>query len=128
MTPLGEWLTAQLKKHGWTQAELAHVSGVKEPTISRLINGQRGIGKDAARKLADALGVEPEDIFRAAGEWSGEVAIDARVQKINSLVNAMRDLTDDEIDFIEGWVRNRNNWRGNGKKRRSHRENKTEKS
>ena len=55
-----------------TQEELAEASGVSRNTISRLETGTQEARPSTVRKLADALGVEPEhladfDTLRVAG-------------------------------------------------------------
>lgn len=55
-----------------TQEELAEASGVSRSTISRLETAARAPRPSTVRKLADALGVEPEyladfDTLRVAG-------------------------------------------------------------
>jgi DNA-binding XRE family transcriptional regulator len=51
-----------------TQAELAARTGVTEATISRIENGQHAPRISTVRKLAEGLGVKPEDLV----EWNGD--------------------------------------------------------
>lgn len=46
-----------------TQEELAEVSGVSRPTIAELERGGRGGQPSTIRKLARALGCEPQDFY-----------------------------------------------------------------
>lgn len=46
-----------------TQAELAQRSGVAETTINRLENARHEARFSTVRKLAEALGVEPEALM-----------------------------------------------------------------
>lgn len=48
---------------GITQHELAEQSGVPRSTIAEIEEGIRTPGVDVAIKLADALGVQVEDLF-----------------------------------------------------------------
>ena len=50
-----------------TLHELEERSGVSYNTIWRLENGKTGAQPRTIRKLAAALGVEPEDLVRAGG-------------------------------------------------------------
>jgi transcriptional regulator with XRE-family HTH domain len=55
-------LTVQLRparlEKGWTQVQLARLSGVDQGMISRIENGQtRGVGFGIVERLAQALGV-----------------------------------------------------------------------
>ncbi len=45
-----------------TQAELAQRTGIAEATLSRLENGVQRPRISTVRKIADALGVAPEDL------------------------------------------------------------------
>ena len=51
-----------------TLHELEERSGVAYNTIWRLENGKTGAQPRTLRKLAAALGVEPEELVRAGGE------------------------------------------------------------
>jgi DNA-binding Xre family transcriptional regulator len=51
-----------------TLHELEERSGVSYNTIWRLENGKTGAQPRTIRKLAAALGVEPEELVRAGGE------------------------------------------------------------
>jgi transcriptional regulator with XRE-family HTH domain len=60
---------------GMTQEELAEASGVSRGTISRLEAGAQEPRPSTARKLAETLGVEPQDLadyetLRVAGNRS----------------------------------------------------------
>lgn len=52
-------------KHRW----LAEQAGIKEQTISDIVNGKRRPTLDNALKIAKALGVSVEELF---GEENGE--------------------------------------------------------
>lgn len=116
LTPIGEWIQEKCERLGLTQAELAERAGVSEPTISRLISGDRRIGKDVARKLAAALGVKPEEVFKAAGEWGGTIETDENAQEIMSLAADIQQLDSIDKAFIIQWIRLRNKTRDRGRK------------
>lgn len=48
---------------GWTQVELAKLSGIDSKNISLLENGRVDIGKKRAEQLAKAFGVHPAIIM-----------------------------------------------------------------
>jgi putative transcriptional regulator len=50
--------------HGWSQARLADESGVSRDSISNYETGQREAWPATAKRLADALDVEIEDLAR----------------------------------------------------------------
>lgn len=62
MEPITRDIVNQLrdlrKKHKMTQAQLADISGVSLPTISRIERGKETIRLDVLIKVADCLGYE----------------------------------------------------------------------
>jgi DNA-binding XRE family transcriptional regulator len=48
-------LRAYRNREGLTQKRLAEITGIPQHQISEMENGKRSIGKERARKLADAL-------------------------------------------------------------------------
>lgn len=78
-----------LRERGWTQGHLARLTGIPQPTISRIISGRQEPNAHNVRLLAEALGVSTdyllgaqgradvdmqnppfEQLLNAAGEWS----------------------------------------------------------
>lgn len=70
----GRRLAAVLLKRDKSQADLARLSGLSPPYISRCINGKTMPGKLHMKKIANALNVKMEDLYpptlmaREAGE------------------------------------------------------------
>jgi transcriptional regulator with XRE-family HTH domain len=62
-----EWLSAEMKTRGWSQAELARRANTSRSAINGLLSGWRGPGPDLARSIAHALKLPDETVFRAAG-------------------------------------------------------------
>ena len=52
---------------GMSQEDLAEAAGVHRTYVSSLERGLRNIGLDNIYALADALGVEPSELFRSGG-------------------------------------------------------------
>lgn len=50
------------QRKGYSLHELAAKSGVEQSMISKLENQRRGVQPRTTRKLADALGVSPEEL------------------------------------------------------------------
>lgn len=50
-----DFLKDILAKRGWTAAELARRSGLREGSISLILSGKRGIGTRALAKIRKAL-------------------------------------------------------------------------
>ena len=66
-TTITEWLAAVIKEAGITQAELSRKSGVSAAHITKVLNGERGLGETALRSIAEALHIPPEQAFRDVG-------------------------------------------------------------
>jgi len=72
-TKLGERLKALRKARGWTQENLAEVSGLTRSHISRLERGDIELPSRARLlRLADALGATADDLLTAAGYRSDD--------------------------------------------------------
>lgn len=72
-TKLGERLKALRKSRGWTQENLAEVSGLTRSHISRLERGDIELPSRARLlRLADALGTTADDLLTAAGYRSDD--------------------------------------------------------
>ncbi len=96
MENFGKWLLEQLELRQMTQIDLANRSGVTPAQISRVINGVRGVGNDTLLKIAGALQISPETIFRAAGLLPEKKELDPKVERINHLANQLLDEEDKE--------------------------------
>ena len=55
----GAFLAGARYREGITQAQLAEATGIPRRHISEMEHGKRPIGKRTARKLAEALKVDP---------------------------------------------------------------------
>ena len=62
-----EWLSGELNKRDWNQADLGRKTGLESATISNIVNGKRGVGYKACLKIAKALTLPPEEVYEAAG-------------------------------------------------------------
>ncbi len=63
----GKWLLKELDARRWSMRELARQTEVSESTISRIISGKRNPSSALCRRMAEALRVPPERVFREAG-------------------------------------------------------------
>ena len=61
-TPL-PGLAAHRRKRGLTQRQLGELAGVAHTTVQRLESLKRGAYPQTLRKLATALGVDPEELL-----------------------------------------------------------------
>lgn len=49
--------------NGFSLEDLARVAGISRSQLSRIENGQRGTSDAVKIRLADSLGVEPDELF-----------------------------------------------------------------
>lgn len=61
------YLRRMTKRQGWSVARLARESGIHRATIFKWLSGDEGVTVDSVRRVATALGDEPENALRAAG-------------------------------------------------------------
>jgi transcriptional regulator with XRE-family HTH domain len=66
-TSISEWLANAINASGLSQAELSRKSGVSAAHITKVLNGERGLGETALRSIAEALHIPPEQAFRDVG-------------------------------------------------------------
>ncbi len=64
---IAEWLKEELQKRGMSQADLSRKSGISAGHITKVLNGDRGLGEQALKGIAEAFHVPPELVFRKAG-------------------------------------------------------------
>lgn len=65
-TKLVEWIEDQLRQRDWRPADLARAAGVRDSTISRVLNGNAKAGPELCNAISEALGVSPVEVFRIA--------------------------------------------------------------
>jgi len=94
--PVEDWagyLRRMTDRSGWSVARLARDSGVNRATIFRWIKGDTGVTVDSVRRIALALGDDPENALRAAGS-SGQPAAPVQDEEVALI---MRAPVDDEL-------------------------------
>lgn len=62
-----EWLQEQLNNREWSQADLSRKTKLSTAAISRIMSGFRRPDPDSIVKIAKALKLPPETVYRAAG-------------------------------------------------------------
>ncbi len=63
----GQWLQAEREKRGWSQSDLARLSGLHRQIINKTENGVSMPAVETYIALASAFGISPVSIFRKAG-------------------------------------------------------------
>ncbi len=110
--------------HGWSQAKLSEKSGVSRDSISNYETGQREAWPTTAKKLADALDVEIEDLARpkvTAPSTSGPHRTDAppRVSK-ERLEEHFDNVRQEEVDYLDYTIADLWRLAAPGEKARAH--------
>lgn len=59
---LVERINREMKNKTWDQGDLARESGVNSSSISRLVNGQRGVDPESLREIGRVLGILPMEL------------------------------------------------------------------
>lgn len=62
----GTWLASQLERRNMTVADLARLGDSSDPTIWRIIKGERNAGVDSILAIAQGLRMSPVEVFRIA--------------------------------------------------------------
>lgn len=84
---LGDWLTDQLNRRGWSHNELGRRAGVSQPAVSGIIAGRKP-SADFCIKIAGALDESPIMLLRLAGilpSVSNDTVIDEVVELLHTL-------------------------------------------
>jgi transcriptional regulator with XRE-family HTH domain len=98
----GEWLDNLLEERGLKPADLARKSGLDPAVISNIRNGKRNTGVDVANKIADALNLPYDVVYRAAGILPPGSDGDDLDQKI---LKELEDLPADEKQGVIDYIR-----------------------
>ena len=62
-----DWLNEQMRREGWSQADLARAAGLGPATIYKMLNSKsKRPHPDSCLGIAKALKLAPETVFRAA--------------------------------------------------------------
>jgi len=64
--PFVEWLQEQLQEKGWTVAELARRADTPQSGLVNIVNRQKNLGIDVAKRIARALGISQIELFARA--------------------------------------------------------------
>lgn len=105
-TTFVEWLVKELEERGMSQAELSRKSGVSTGGISDIMTGRREPGDKTARKIAQALEIPAEEVYRAAGLLSGHPE---RTREIDQIMTLVEGMTQDDQKELLSYIRWRNN-------------------
>lgn len=102
MTDFGNWLLALCAERDWNAADLARRSGLSQPVISRIVNGERKAGVQTCRAIAHAFGIPIDEVYRRAGLLP---PARAKTERVARIIAVIEELPEHEQDFLEEWVR-----------------------
>lgn len=91
-----DWLRAELEKRDWSQAELARQSNISPAQITRLLNGERGIGENGIIAIARALKLPVDLVFEKAGLLPPKPELSPIKRK---LAHIAEDLPDSDVEL-----------------------------
>lgn len=107
-TAFGAWLKAIINKTGLKQIAVADQANIDAVSLSRILNGDRGVSIKTARVLAEAVNgltgsiqADPETAVRlAVGIEPPEPSPEFDVVKLAQVKLGVNDLTPDEVSEI----------------------------
>lgn len=86
-----------MKRHGWTQKELAGMAGVTEAAMSRYLSGERQPGADVVANMATALHTTSEALLGRSGDQS---ELDKAIRLVARNSNAITDSVKRRLIYI----------------------------
>jgi len=86
---LSEFMQSEMKKRGWSQADLSRRSGLTTGGVSMLIGHTRKPNPDSLNALAKAFACPPEHLFRLAGLLPSEPEESTRVKDIICMLSQL---------------------------------------
>lgn len=98
----GEWLDKQLKKKGWSGYKLAGKIDVDPSYINHLIHNRRNPSNDLIEKIAEALGLPPEEVYIAAGSKLTKKSPNEK--SLERLYYRLSKLGEDDLSKAESFV------------------------
>lgn len=82
METFGYWLENELKNRGWKPADLANKADLSRGSLSNILNDMRKPGPEVCQRIADALEIPEEIIFREAGLLRTKPEMDANIEEL----------------------------------------------
>ncbi len=115
-TKFVSWLTAQLQEREWSQAELARRSGLHKQSVHYyLTQSAKPPHPHALAKIASALGLPVEEVYRVAGVLSSPPEIN---ETIEETLYEMQEMSDEDQQEVLAFVRMKKHLRQQLKKRK----------
>lgn len=98
---VGEWLAEEIQRAGISQADVARKSGVSPAHITKVLKGERGLGENSLRAIAEALKIPPEQAFRDVGFLP---PVPAKTEQSEQLLYLFNQLDPDKKQDLLGYA------------------------
>lgn len=103
-TDFVSWVNEELKRRGWTQAELASRGGFTGAALSKMLSRERMPGIDLCKGIAKAFGMKDTDVLRLAGLISADIDTADYSPAIRNTVRMMKEMEAKDQEDIEALV------------------------
>ena len=90
MKRFSEWLSEKLAEKGLSQAELARRAGTHQSTISLVLSENRKPGPEFCEKIARALKIPPEEVYRAAGLLPSKAKTNELTERVEHILGSYK--------------------------------------
>jgi transcriptional regulator with XRE-family HTH domain len=97
------WLLTELNNRSWRPADLARRAGLATGSLSNILNGNRRVGPEMCKAIAQALGEPPEKVFRLAGLLPPLPA--AEDERLYELIETFKCLTPEKRQEVLDYAR-----------------------
>ncbi len=117
-TDFVNWLIAQMQERNWSQADLARESGINKQSIHYyLTESAKPPHAHALAKIAYALKLPAEEVYRAAGFLPSPPDINETIEEI---LYEMEGMSKQDQEEVLAFVRMKNNLRKQNPRAKKH--------
>jgi transcriptional regulator with XRE-family HTH domain len=95
----GNFVASHRKRIGWTQHQLADAASLSDDMVARLETGSTGASFETIERLADALNIDPAELFTS--ELPGGAVERGPAARLVSKILALKA---DDVLWLEGVV------------------------
>lgn len=105
MTDLGATIATLRDERGWSRARLAAESDLSYAFVRQLETGERKTPRAASlQKIAAALGVSIDDLYRGAPLRAPEESVNERGRTVEDIHRIVDDLSDDGLAIARDFL------------------------
>ena len=88
-----DWLRKEIQNRNWSQAEFARQSKLSPAQITRLLNGERGVGESALNAIARAFKLPADLVFEKAGKLPAKSDLSPKKREFLHMLEQVDDAT-----------------------------------